>query len=149
MTALMALLIALIAVMIIVAFVIERRETEELSTGQESYIDWDSVIAVPWEELVINQTVNAQETILSKHIYFFCDGEIVKKLRIPSNIIFVAGEDKPEPIRVLRARKNMYLYEYLGERFLHLCELPEDIVGRSCLPSSKLTAKLYLIKPYY
>ena len=116
MTVLMAVLILSVIAMVTGALVMRGRRTETLSTGEEKILDWDAVVSVPWDELVINQTETSQDQLHWRRIYFYYKGKIVKKLNIPRDIVFFIAED--EPVAVFRAKRDEYRFEYLGTKVL-------------------------------
>ena len=116
MTVLMAALIVSIIAMVTGALVMRGRRTETLSTGEEKVLDWDTVVSVPWDELVINQTETAQDQLHWRRIYFYYEGKIVKKLNIPRDIVFFIAEDVPAA--VFRTKRDEYRFEYLGTKAL-------------------------------
>ena len=116
MTVLMAVVIVSIIAMVTGALVMRGRRTETLSTGEEKILDWDAVVSVPWDELVINQTETSQDQLHWRRIYFYYKGKIVKKLNIPRDIVFFIAED--EPAGLFRAERDGYRFEYLSTRAL-------------------------------
>ena len=99
-------------------------ETNVIVTAESNYLDWNSICAEQWDELIINQTDTTSGNQQPHSISFYKEGQIIKTVKILETVVFWIDEN--QLVTVLRVPRINSTFIYQGIRHLS-SELTYDL----------------------